>query len=224
MFFELIKRRGNFEPIQYITKVQPFYNTKVFVEKGVLIPRCETEFIVEEAIKFARSIEKPKIADLGCGSGAITKALFLEIRDATIIAVDISLKAISYAKENLKEKESCLIVNGNFCKNSFLKDIDIIVCNPPYLTDEEFKKLPKEIKDYEPKEALFTKEGFYFYKKAILFADNSLKRGGIIIFELGSYQAKRHLLFNQISPHFEVILKVKDYGRKLRGVVLKKIV
>ena len=122
----------------------------------------------------------------------------------------------------MKNDNSVLLVRGDFCKNPFLKEIDIIVCNPPYITETEFKKLPKEIKDYEPKTALFTPEVFYFYKKAIDFAEFSLKKGGYILFEIGSSQAKRYKHFEKLSPNFKLHSKIKDYGNKLRVVVLRK--
>lgn len=162
------------------------------------------------------------IADLGCGSGAITKSLSKELKNATLIAIEKSKRALRIAKLNLKNCDASLLLRGDFCENSFLKKIDIIVCNPPYITEEEFEKLPNEIKRYEPKLALFTPEIFYFYKKAINFAEISLKKGGFLLFEIGSSQAKRYKHFEKLSPKFKLHSKVKDYGKKLRVIVLKK--
>lgn len=222
-FRKLIGRRANFEPIQYITGLQPFYNTFLEVGKGCLIPRAETEFLVEEALTIASGIKFPKIADLGCGSGAILKAISEELKKGIFIGIEKSRRSLLWACKNLKECSNCKLILGDYELGAFMKNIDIIVCNPPYITEVEFEKLPQEIRLFEPKSSLITKEVFYFYEMALNFAQNALKKSGFILFEIGAEQAKRNAHFNRISPYFEVHKKIKDYGGKLRVVVLKKI-
>lgn len=221
-FLKLILRRAKNEPIQYITNIQPFYKTFVKVGKGCLIPRAETEFLVEETLKIAATMKSPVIADLGCGSGAIIKALCGELEKATLIGIEKEINSLYWAKKNLNQIHSCQLILGNFEFHSLLKNVDIIVCNPPYLSKEEIKKLPDEIKLYEPSSALFTPSPFYYYEKVINFAEQSLKPNGYVIFEIGSNQAKRVNHFKKISKSFEVAKKVKDYGKRLRVIILKK--
>ncbi|GEM_PF-1093137 len=220
---KLIKRRAKFEPIQYITGIQFFYNTEVKVGKGCLIPRAETEFLVEETLKITSNIDSPVIADLGSGSGAILKAFGKEIKSCLLLGIDNNLDALYWSKENLKDEKKCLLISGDYENETFLKNIDVIVCNPPYITKREYKKLTLEIKLYEPKSSLITDETFYFYEKATRFAEKSLKSGGFLLFEIGSEQAKRWKHFQKISPFFIIHKRIKDYGGKLRVVVLKKI-
>lgn len=221
-FLKLIERRAINEPIQYITNIQPFFKTYLKVGKGCLIPRAETEFLVEETLKIATTIKSPVIADLGCGSGAIIKALSGELKKAIFIGIEKEINSLYWAKQNLNQIHNCQLILGDFGFHSFLKNVDIIVCNPPYLSKEEIKKLPDEIKLYEPPSALFTPSPFYYYEKVINFAENSLKPSGYVIFEIGSCQAKRVNHFKKISKFFEVVKKVKDYGKRLRVVILKK--
>lgn len=221
-FFELIKRRAKFEPIQYITGFQPFYNTEIKVGKGCLIPRFETEFLVEETLGIASNIDFPVIADLGCGSGVILKALGIEISNCLLLGVDNNWDSLYWAKINLKDEKNCRLFLGDYETQAFFKNIDVIVCNPPYVTKREFEKLPLEIKLYEPQASLLTNEIFYFYEKAIRFAEKSLKTGGFLLFEIGSEQARRWRHFQKISPFFVIHKRKKDYGGKLRVVVLKK--
>ena len=222
-FLKLIERRAQFEPIQYITGVQPFYNTYLEVGRGCLIPRAETEFLVEETLKIASKIKNAVIADLGCGSGAILKAIASEVKEVKLIGIENEKNSLFWAVKNLNAIPHCKLVLGSYEFQSFLKGIDIIVCNPPYITKREFEKLPNEIKLFEPKSSLLTEEVFYFYEKALDFAQGALKKNGFILFEIGSEQAIRQAHFYNISPYFEVHNKVKDYGGKLRVVVFKKI-
>ncbi|MCX7830546.1 MAG: peptide chain release factor N(5)-glutamine methyltransferase [Acidobacteria bacterium] len=223
VFISLVKRREKHEPIQYITGVQPFYSTAVKVGKGCLIPRAETEFVVEETLKIASDFDCPKIADLGCGSGAIIKAVSQELKRGVLIGVEKSKDSLFWARKNLSGEKNCKLILGDFGSAPFLKDIDIIACNPPYLTKEEYKKLPKEIKLYEPKSALLTKGIFYFYESALNFAKWALRTNGFIVFEIGSEQAKRHLHFSRISESFQICKKIRDYAGRLRVVVLRKL-
>lgn len=222
-FLRLIKRRTLREPVQYITGVQPFYNTYLKVGSGCLIPRPETEFLVEEAIKVASTMKYPVIADLGCGSGAILKAISEEIKNVKLVGIEKEKSSLSWAVKNLNKISNCKLILGSYEFQSFLKNIDIIVCNPPYLTRREFEKLPEEIKLFEPKSSLLTEEVFYFYERALNFAKNALNENGYVLFEIGAEQARRHTHFYRISPYFKVIKKIKDYGGKLRVIVLKKI-
>jgi len=224
LFFALVIRRCRFEPVQYLTGVQPFWDTYVKVGKGCLIPRPETEILVEETTRIAAGFKSPVIADLGCGSGAILKALSGSISGARFMGLDLENEALCWAKQNLEGLRECVLLKADFGgKKAVLKSIDILVSNPPYITPGEFKKLPAEIRKYEPETALLASDPLEPYRKIALFAEAALKPGGFLLFEIGSAQALRHRAFSGLSKDLEVVSRIKDYGGKLRVMVLKRI-
>lgn len=215
IYREWISRRGKFEPLQYITGKVEFYGLPFKVTRNVLIPRPETEILVEEVLKYSK--EKPglKILDIGTGSGNIPIALAKNLDSAEIFSTDISDKAIEIAKENA-------ILNGVDSKIRFLhSDInhisfntgffDLIVSNPPYVSIDEYSTLQKEITNYEPAIALTdNNDGLDFYRLIAERSNSILKRGGKIFMEIeqGQNSAVEKILSsnNFINIHF-----IKDY-------------
>ncbi len=215
IYREWISRRGKFEPLQYITGKVEFYGLPFKVTRNVLIPRPETEILVEEVLKYSK--EKPglKILDIGTGSGNIPIALAKNLDSAEIFSTDISEKAIEIAKENA-------ILNGVDSKIRFLhSDInhisfntgffDLIVSNPPYVSIDEYSTLQKEITNYEPAIALTdNNDGLDFYRLIAERSNSILKRGGKIFMEIeqGQNSAVEKILSsnNFINIHF-----IKDY-------------
>ncbi len=177
-FRSLVKRRLNREPLQYITGNQEFWSLKFLVSPAVLIPRQETELLVEEAIKIKggkllKNNHQPRILDLGTGSGAIAISLAKEIQSATMWASDISFEALAVARANAKHHG--LEKRIRFCQGDLwqpfrntLGYFDMIVSNPPYIPSKNFNSLPKEIQYYEPRIALEGYEnGMHFIEKII---------------------------------------------------------
>lgn len=222
LFLTLIKRRKKGEPIQYITSSQFFFDTEIKLKRGVFIPRPETELLISEALILSKDFKKPIVVEYGCGSGAILKVLSDKIKNAIFIGIEKNQNAINISRENLKKRKNTLIIEGDYLKGNFLKKAHIVISNPPYLLKSQIKKLDREIKEHEPIDALLTPRIFTHYKKIIKKAEKFLSKGGYIIFEIGSEQAKRWKHFNSISPSFKIIKKVKDYGNKLRVIILKK--
>ena len=196
---ELLKVSNNIEedykkllnkyPIQYLIGYVNFYGYKINVNEDVLIPRYETEFLVEKNIKYYKKLfnDKVSILDIGTGSGAISIALKKNI-DCDVTACDISKKALEMAKNNAKSNN----VDINFIESDIFNNIndkyDIIISNPPYIANNE--EVEYSVDKYEPHLALYANDnGLYFYKKIIKNASKYLNDKFIVAFEIGYQQA-----------------------------------
>ena len=195
-FFKGIKKLSKGIPLQHITHSQEFMKMTFYVNEDVLIPRPDTEVLVEEVIKIAKKINAKKIVDLCTGSGAIAVSLAKYIEDSQITAVDISNKAINVAKLNAKNnnvENQITFVESDLFKQLPKDKYDIIVSNPPYIKKEIIKSLEKEVQK-EPQIALDGGyDGLDFYRKIISKADEYLKFNGYICFEIG-YDQKDDVL------------------------------
>ncbi len=193
----LVKRRAKGEPVQYIVGHIEFLGLKIHVGKGVLIPRPETELLVEEAIKTAGrgGVTPPllRILDLCTGSGCIALAIAKSFPDADVYGTDVSKTALRYAKKNARENG---VENAAFLQGSLFSPLkpdiyfDLIVSNPPYVRRSDIEGLQREIKEWEPSEALDGGvEGLDFDRRIFADARGHLCQGGKIIVELGFGQA-----------------------------------
>lgn len=188
-YFVNIEKLTKGAPLQHITHRQEFMKMDFFVDENVLIPRPDTEILVEEVIKIAQKYNSPRILDLCTGSGAIAISLKKFVPNADITAVDISEKALEIAQKNAKKLETKI----NFLKSDLFdkldnKKFDIIVSNPPYIRKDEIKKLSEEVQK-EPKIALDGGEdGLDFYRIITEQAINYLKTGSFLCFEIGYNQ------------------------------------
>jgi release factor glutamine methyltransferase len=186
-----LKRRGKKEPLEYIFSRVDFYNLKdLRVTKDVLIPRVETEILVDlicEELGRDEKIFKKSLWDIGTGSGCIAIALKKKFPNLEVFASDISSKALKVAKENaLKQKEEITFKKGDFLKPFKGLRADFIVCNPPYVSYEEYGDLDREVFDFEPKKALLARDnGLYFYRKMRDEVLEYVKRGAKLFFEIG---------------------------------------
>jgi len=192
-FNSLIEKRLTDYPVAYLLGKKPFWTLDLTVTPDVLIPRPETELLVELALEKIKEITKPKILDLGTGSGAIALALASERQDATIIATDNSEAALLVAKNNaieLKLDQQVSFVKSNWLEDITEKGFDLIVSNPPYI-DPENIHLQGTIR-YEPQQALVANnQGMQDIEKIINKSHLSLTTGGYIILEHGFDQAER---------------------------------
>ncbi len=185
---QLILKRTKYEPLQYILGETEFYGCKIKVNPDVLIPRPETELLVEKVLQEDFS----SILELGTGSGAIAIALAKQMKNILIEATDISKKALNTARQNAELNN----VSINFIQSDIFENIkskyDIIVSNPPYISKKEYDKLAFEIKDYEPEISLLAKdEGLFYYKKILANAKDCLTDKGKIYFEIAYNQAEK---------------------------------
>ena len=223
-YFKAIKKLCNGIPIQHITNRQEFMKMTFFVDENVLIPRPDTEILVEEVIKIAKKINAKKILDLCTGSGAIAISLAKYIDKSNITAVDISSKALNVAKLNAKNNEvedRITFVESDLFKNLKKEKYDIIVSNPPYIKKEVLKKLDKEVQK-EPKLALDGGyDGLDFYRKIINKAEEYLKFNGYLCFEIG-YDQKEDVenLLKEQEKYINITCK-KDLCDNDRVVIAK---
>ena len=214
---EFIRRRSTFEPLQYITGSVEFFNLKLKVTPDVLIPRPETELLVEAIIETVKNNNEISFLDIGTGSGAIAVSLAYKILNSKLMALDISNKALIVAKENAKRYN--LEDRINFIQFDILQDdfhelgkFDVVVSNPPYVSAEEYKSLQKEIRDFEPAEAVSDFEDGFKYYSAISEKSNSvLKEKGLLFFELEANSSQRVEKI-MIENNFMNIKKIKDYS------------
>lgn len=190
-YIKKIKRVILGEPVQYITGLQEFMKLNFFVTKDVLIPRQDTEVLVEEVIKIAKDIPNPVILDLCTGSGAIAVSLAKYIPNSKIYGIDISEKALEVAKKNAEfngVKNSIEFRVSDLFNKIRNQKFDIIVSNPPYIKKEDIKLLPKDVQK-EPKIALDGgTDGLAFYSRIAKSAYKHLRRGGYLCLEIGYNQ------------------------------------
>jgi len=215
VFNKLVSRRLKWEPVAYITGRKEFWSFTLEVNKGVLIPRPDTEIILEEALAVGKNIIAPRIADIGTGSGAIALALAKELPEPKITATDISPTALKVAKKNARNLK--LGKNIEFLKGDLFAPVkglfDIIVSNPPYISAAEYEELPRGVKDFEPKIALLAGQtGVEFYEKLIYQSKNHLKKDGWLLMEIGAPQAEKIRDIMQECAFFEDIDVRRDYA------------
>lgn len=185
---ELVRRRGNREPLQYILGETHFYDCHLRVDNRALIPRHETELLVEECANFIQPASK--VLDLGTGSGAIALAIANAFEDAQLTAVDKEASALALAKENAEllglEARIHFIQSDWFAQIPGGSVFDLIVSNPPYLTDDELESASPEVAQYEPIQALVSKEeGLHDLKQILTQAKPYLAPNGMIALETG---------------------------------------
>jgi release factor glutamine methyltransferase len=210
------QRRTKGEPIQYITGKAYFRNLALKVGPGVLIPRPETETMVDIAIEVAPP--NPKICDLGTGSGAVAIAMATEIKGASVAAVDISPKALEYTRKNIYENnaENIRTIQADLLKPFKKNQFDIITANLPYVSDCLFEQLPREVREFEPETALRAKEnGLELIRKTAETAPPILNPNGTVIFEISPEQTNDTLEILK-SARFEETEIRKDLAGKNR--------
>ena len=191
---ELISLRSSGQPLQYLLGQWEFYGYPIKVGEGVLIPRPDTETLVDQVLDICREngLTSPKIADLCSGSGCIAIALKKQLPEAEVTAVEVSEKALGYLRENIRLNNADInVIPGDVLKKEtqqLLSGLDMIVSNPPYLTAEEMRSLQTEV-TYEPALALFGgDDGLGFYRAITELWRDSLKKGGYMAFEFGDGQ------------------------------------
>ena len=217
---KFIIRRSNNEPIAYILKEKEFWSKNFYVSKDTLIPRPETELMVEKLVKIYKD-KSISILDIGTGSGCILISLLSELRHSRGTGIDISKNAIFIAKKNaLKYKllNRVKFFNKSFEKMHYTK-FDLIVSNPPYIEKKDLKNLSEDIKRYEPRMALDGgNDGLDLIKKVIYKSKNILKIKGTLALEIGKEQIKKvsKILFDN---NFRVKHVIKDYKNNIRCVL-----
>lgn len=223
-YMKYITRLANYEPLQYIIGKQEFMKLDFFVNNSVLIPRQDTEILVEEVLNLCSKTKDITILDLCTGSGAIAISISKNIPQVSILASDISKEALKVAKIN----NSNLNTNVNFIESDLFNNINqkfnIIVSNPPYIETETINHLDKEVQE-EPKIALDGgKDGLDIYRKIIDNAYNYLTDEGYLCLEIGYNQKEAVTELIKRTNKYEQIYTKQDLSGKDRIVICKKVV
>jgi release factor glutamine methyltransferase len=191
-FEALLGRRGRREPLQHVRGRQEFFSRDFLVDRRVLVPRPETEVVVETVLRAARALPSATILDLGCGSGAVGLTLALELPRAAVFASDVSPAAVAVTRENARR----LGVTGRVevrCGDLFRpyqgRRFDFVVSNPPYVASGELRRLAPEVRDHEPRLALDGgPDGLDFYRRLAAEADGMLAADAALVVEIGEGQ------------------------------------
>lgn len=219
-YFVNIEKLSNGVPLQHITHHQEFMKMDFYVDENVLIPRPDTEILVEETIKIAKKMNQPKILDLCTGSGAIAISIAKNVPDAEVYAIDISQKALDVAKKNAKELDAKVkFIKSNLFDKMDKMKFDIIVSNPPYIKKDVINCLSKEVQK-EPELALDGGiDGLDFYREITTQAIDYLKFGSYLCFEIGYDQKDEVFDIIKKQEHYSNTYCKKDLGGNDRVIV-----
>ncbi len=233
MYRELVRRAAEHEPIAYLTRRAHFFNLEFEVERGVLIPRPDTETLVENVLQLARNtagFEAPRVIDLCTGSGCIAAAIASRLKNAVVVATDISEKAVEVARRNLERLglgERVTVARGDLFEP--LKEMvdarpfDLVLANPPYIPTGEIAKLDRNVRDYEPMMALDGgMDGMVVHRRIIEQAPERIRSGGRIYLEIQFDQGAAVAEIFAGSDAFEDVRVLKDYGGNQRVVTGKR--
>ena len=189
-FRELVKRRGEGEPVAYLVGSKEFFSLPFAVSKGVLVPRPETEGLVVRTLDLCKAVTAPRIIDVGTGSGAIAVTLAKHLPQAVVVATDISPEALAVARENAARHGVAERIRFVECDLMAAAEAagpwDVIVSNPPYVREDEFESLPRDVRLHEPKTALVSgPTGVEVVARLAAAAAESLAPGGWLLVEIG---------------------------------------
>jgi release factor glutamine methyltransferase len=232
-FRSLIRRRLNREPIQYITGSQEFWSMDFLVGPEVLIPRPESELLVETLVSLCKGgrlpeNQSPRVLDLGTGCGALAIAVAREIEGASIWASDISDEALHFARLNAKKhgvEERIAFRLGDLWEPFRDRDLgfDVILSNPPYIASDAFDSLLPEVQHHEPRAALDGhEEGMFYIERIIAEGPDYLNPGGWLLVEMDPDQTSKALRIMEGSGRYKEQESIRDYSNKYRMVMAQK--
>lgn len=224
-YLYLIAKRTQGVPVQYITNEQEFMGLSFFVDSRVLIPRQDTETLVETIINLSKEVPIHKAVEVGVGSGCISVSLAHFIPEIQITAIDICQRALEVAKKNIKAHEVAdrvtTLESNVFEKYEGLEEsLDLIVSNPPYISVVECKQLMKEVREFEPRHALTDEnDGLTFYRQITKESKKYLKKNGLLAYEIGYNQGDdvKNILEQEGFKNIEVIKDLPGHDRVVIG-------
>lgn len=221
---DIVTRRCEHYPLQYLLGEWDFFGRSFLVGEGVLIPRADTEVLVEEALRFLEPLSAPKVLDLCSGSGCIGLTIALERPDAQVTAVEKSPAAFSYLTKNselLCARAECILGDA-LAVETAERPFDLIVSNPPYLTGQDMAELQAEVR-FEPEEALYGEEdGLYFYRELTKLYVPKLCPKGMLAYEIGEGQQDA-VSEMMAAASLKSICQTRDYNGIIRCVTGKKL-
>ena len=225
IFNNLIDRRKKNEPIAYLINKKEFWKETFYIDKNVLIPRPDTEHIVEEVLKLTQNNSKSHVLDIGTGSGCILLSILKERKNFIGTGIDISKKCIKVSKYNAKRLE--LDNRTKFyisdVDNFLIGKYDVVVSNPPYIENLNLKYLDRDVVNFEPKLALSGgRDGFSEITKVINKTSGLIKKNGVFVLEIGHNQ-KNKVTEKLKAKGFYIKKVLKDYGKNYRCIISSKI-
>ena len=225
IFNNLIDRRKKGEPIAYLINKKEFWKETFYIDKNVLIPRPDTEHIVEEVLKLTQNNTKSQVLDIGTGSGCILLSILKERKNFIGTGIDISKKCIKVSKYNAKRLE--LDNRTKFyisdVDNFLIGKYDVVVSNPPYIENLNLKYLDRDVVNFEPKLALSGgRDGFSEITKVINKTSGLIKKNGVFVLEIGHNQ-KNKVTEKLKAKGFYIKKVLKDYGKNDRCIISSKI-
>jgi release factor glutamine methyltransferase len=223
----MIDRKLKREPLQYIIGETEWFGLRIKCSPFALVPRPETEIIVERALELIANVEQPLVADVCTGSGCIAIAIALSRTDARVVATDISLDALALANENITSHgvESRVALRmGNLLEPVRSDEaFDLIISNPPYVSESEYSSLMPEVREYEPPIALIAGEdGLGAIRPLVRNAQLHLTPGGLLVFEIGEQQAAAIQVIVENCGKYDFVETIIDYNDKPRGIIVCK--
>jgi release factor glutamine methyltransferase len=227
-FREFLSRRASREPFQYIAGRQEFFGLDFEVTSDVLIPRPETELIVENAIEILRARENPFFCEVGVGSGCIAISILHKVNQARAIGLDVSENALAVAAKNAAKNsvsERLRLESSDVFANLTNEQFDLIVSNPPYIPVEDFEILQPEVRDFEPRNALTDeRNGLSIVEKIINESPKFLKPNGFLLLEIGFNQASEaaKMFSPEIWSALDILPDLQGIPRTLKAVKSEK--
>lgn len=227
-FKAVLRQRLDHKPVQYITGETEFMGLPFEVDKSVLIPRPETEILVEHAVSWLREnpVKEPKVLDIGTGSGCIAVSVAALVQTALVWGMDISEAALTIASRNAKL--NTVTSRIHFGMQDILNEappeapFDMILSNPPYISEDEADTIQKDVRDYEPVEALFTShEGLQFFERYASSAREWVQPEGVFMAEIGGTHQSQQILQLFQDHQWQDIQLIKDYNGHDRVLIAK---
>lgn len=228
---DLVKRAGQHEPVAYLVGKTEFYSVEMEVSPDCLIPRPETELLVQRAIEFLRTRSGPQyVCDVCTGCGCIAVAIAKGFPDAKVTATDISDKALAVAARNVEKhqlQDRITLLCGDLFEplvpHLDVTQWDLIACNPPYVSTAEYEKLDKNVRDYEPQQALLAgDDGLDVYRRLCESIDRFLKPGGALMLEIGYAQGPAVRTMLDAANLFAEVTIEKDLHNNDRIVIAQR--
>lgn len=222
IFDACVRRRISREPLQYITGRQEFWGLEFEVTQDVLIPRPETEILVEAAVDMLSKFDCPRFCEVGVGSGCISVSMLNSIKGATAVATDISTPSLQVARLNAKKHgvDNRIDIIEADLFDSLDERFDVIVSNPPYVPDSEIADLQPEVRDYEPRKALTGgADGLDVVRRIAVESPQRLRAGGVLFIEIGHDQAERvtNLFDKSVWGEIEFLSDLQGIERVVRA-------
>ncbi len=225
IFEALLHRREAREPLQHLRGFQEFWGLRVRVGPGCLIPRPETEHLVEQSLLCLGEEPAPRVLEVGVGSGCVLAALAREHPGAVLWGAEREREALAWARRNLAAAARARLVRADLEGPCPFAGLDLLVSNPPYITAKEWPSLPPEVRDHEPRAALLIPSGDPLgpYRHLGRWAEQALRPGGHLVAELGVAQARRARSLRRLSPSLRWLRGVRDLAGRLRVAVWQKL-